>query len=484
MSNKSSTIVQRLWNYCNVLRDDGVSYGDYVEQLTYLLFLKMADEQTKPPFNKESIIPSGYGWQSLIGKDGDALEVHYLHLLETLAKESGMLGVIFRKSQNKIQDPAKLRRLIELINDETWVGLDIDVKGDIYEGLLQKNAEDTKSGAGQYFTPRPLIKAIVEVARPEPGITICDPACGTGGFLLAAHDHISNNYQLDKDQKNFLRYNTFKGWELVANTARLCVMNMHLHGIGGKDSPIIVNDALVSDPGNRFDMVLTNPPFGKKSSVTIINGKGKAGKDTQTYKRQDFWATTSNKQLNFLQHVKTLLKIDGKAAIVVPDNVLFEGGAGETVRKKLLAEYDVHTLLRLPTGIFYAQGVKANVLFFDRKLASETPWTKELWIYDLRTNRHFTLKTNPLKISDLQDFIRCYNPENRHERKKTECFKAYSYDELIQRDKVSLDIFWLKDESIEDSENLPDLEVLAQEIIENLGVALEQFSEIHDELES
>ena len=337
MANESSTIVQRLWNYCNVLRDDGVSYGDYVEQLTYLLFLKMADEQTKPPFNKPSTIPPELDWKSLLSKDGDALEVHYRHILETLGKGKGMLGVIFRKSQNKIQDPAKLRRLIDLINDETWVGLDIDVKGEIYEGLLQKNAEDIKSGAGQYFTPRPLIKAMVDVIKPAPGATICDPACGTGGFILASHDYISKHFSLDIEQKKSLRSKTFKGWEIVDNAARLCVMNLYLHGIGAEESPIIVADALASDPGDRFDMVLTNPPFGKKSSYTIVNGEGKADKDSQTYERQDFWATTSNKQLNFLQHVKTLLKINGKAAIVVPDNVLFEGGAGETVRRKLTA---------------------------------------------------------------------------------------------------------------------------------------------------
>lgn len=483
MANESSTIVQRLWNYCNVLRDDGVSYGDYVEQLTYLVFLKMADEQTKPPFKKDSKIPAGYDWKSLSEKDGDALEVHYRHMLETLAKESGMLGVIFRKSQNKIQDPAKLKRLIELINDETWLGLDIDVKGDIYEGLLQKNAEDTKSGAGQYFTPRPLIKAIVEVMQPEPGMTICDPACGTGGFLLAAHDYISNNPSLDKEKKDFLKLNTFKGWDIVDNVVRLCVMNLYLHGIGGDDSPITTGDALISDPGDRFGMVLTNPPFGKKSSYTIVNGEGKADKNTQTYDRDDFWATTSNKQLNFLQHVKTLLKINGKAAIVVPDNVLFEGGAGETVRRKLLDECDVHTLLRLPTGVFYAQGVKANVLFFDRKQASEKPWTEKLWIYDLRTNQHFTLKKNPLALDSLKDFIECYNPDNRHDRKETEQFRVFDYDELIQRDKVSLDIFWLKDESLEDSENLPDPDVLARDIAENLGSAIVQFSTIYQELE-
>lgn len=487
MANESSTIVQRLWNYCNVLRDDGVSYGDYVEQLTYLLFLKMADEQTKPPFNRPSTIPSGLDWDSLLKKDGDALEVHYRHILESLGKGKGMLGVIFRKSQNKIQDPAKLKRLVELINDETWVGLDIDVKGDIYEGLLQKNAEDVKGGAGQYFTPRPLIKAMVEVIRPEPGQTICDPACGTGGFLLASHDYISKNYSLDKNQKKFLKFTTLTGKDIVDGVARLCVMNLYLHGIGSDSkgevpSPITVGDSLIYDPGDRFDIVLTNPPFGKKSSITIVNGEGKADKESLVYERQDFWATTSNKQLNFLQHVKTIAKINGRVAIVVPDNVLFEGGAGETVRKKLLAESDVHTLLRLPTGIFYAQGVKANVLFFDRKPASEKPWTEKLWIYDLRTNMHFTLKTNPLRFDDLQDFIKCYHPENRRERKETDQFKPFSYDELMKRDKVSIDIFWLKDESLEDSENLPPPDILAWDIAENLESALEQFSGIYEDL--
>ncbi|MHC9538575.1 MAG: N-6 DNA methylase [Vulcanimicrobiota bacterium] len=482
MATESSSIVQKLWNYCNVLRDDGVSYGDYVEQLTYLLFLKMADEQTKPPFNRPSTIPKGYDWQSLMTKDGDELEIHYRHIMETLSKEKGMLGIIFRKSQNKIQDPAKLKRLIMLINDETWIGLDIDVKGEIYEGLLQKNAEDTKSGAGQYFTPRPLIKAMVETIRPQPGTTICDPACGTGGFLLSAHDYLSKKFHLDKEQKKFLKSDTFKGKDIVDSVVRLCVMNLYLHGIGGDESPIEVGDSLMSDPGEHFDVVLTNPPFGKKSSVTIVNGEGKTDKESLVYERQDFWATTSNKQLNFLQHVKSLLKINGKTAIVVPDNVLFEGGAGETVRKKLLHECDVHTLLRLPTGIFYAQGVKANVLFFDRKPASEKPWTEKLWIYDFRTNMHITLKTNPLKSEDLQDFISCYNPDDRHNRTESERFRAFSFDELVKRDKQSLDIFWLKNDSLEDSDNLPDPDTIAMEIVENLEAALEQFSGIYETL--
>jgi len=483
MSNESASLVQKVWNYCNVLRDDGVSYGDYVEQLTYLLFLKMADEQTKPPFNRPSTIPRDLDWQSLLEKDGAALEIHYRHILDALGKEKGMLGVIFRKSQNRIQDPAKLKRLLELINQETWIGLDIDVKGEIYEGLLQKNAEDIKGGAGQYFTPRPLIKAIVEVMHPEPGMTINDPACGTGGFIIAVHDYISSNYQLDVEQKRLLKHGTFSGKDIVDSVARLCAMNLYLRGIGGDQSPIEVGDSLISDPGTRYDIVMTNPPFGRKSSVTLTNSEGKADKEALTYERQDFWASTSNKQVNFLQHVKTLLKINGKAAIVVPDNVLFEGGAGETVRKKLLHECDVHTLLRLPTGVFYAQGVKANVLFFDRKEASERPWTQTLWIYDLRTNKHFTLKTNPLRNEDLQDFTKCYNPQNRHDRKESERFKPFTYEQLSQRDKVNLDIFWLRDESLEDTENLPSPDAIAREIAENLQSALEQFNSITEDLE-
>ncbi|NWF76961.1 MAG: SAM-dependent DNA methyltransferase [Nitrospirae bacterium] len=497
MPNEAPAIVQRVWNYCNVLRDDGVSYGDYVEQLTYLLFLKMADEQTKPPFNKPSIIPKGVDWQSLLDKDGDELEVQYRHILESLGKEKGMLGVIFRKSQNKIQDPAKLRRLIDLIDGETWMGMDIDVKGEIYEGLLQKNAEDTKSGAGQYFTPRPLIKAMVEVIQPKPGETIYDPACGTGGFLLAAYDYISHNYNLDKEQKKFLKYKTVFGKELVDGVARLCVMNLYLHGIGGEaslssgqESPIEVGDSLVSEPKENYDIILTNPPFGKKSSITIVNGEGKTEKESLVYERPDFWTTTSNKQLNFLQHVKSLAKINGKVGIVVPDNVLFEGGAGEVVRRKLLAECDLHTILRLPTGIFYAQGVKANVLFFDRKPASEKPWTKEVWFYDLRTNINFTLKTNPLRYEDLKEFVECYNPENRFKRKPTWSeknpegrWRSFMYDEIVQRDKVNLDIFWLKDKSLEDSENLPEPDELARDLAENLEAALEQFKEIYEDIE-
>ena len=340
-----------------------------------------------------------------------------------------------------------------------------------------------KGGAGQYFTPRALINAIVDVMRPEPKQTINDPACGTGGFLLAAHEYLNKNHNLDKDAKKHLKLNALTGTELVASVARLCVMNLYLHGIGGEQSPIRDGfDSLAQTPSTFYEMVLTNPPFGKKSSITVIGEDGDESRETLTYVRDDFWATTSNKQLNFLQHVKSLLKMHGKAAIVVPDNVLFEGGAGETVRRKLLHECDVHTLLRLPTGIFYAQGVKANVLFFDRKPASEIPWTKTLWIYDFRTNQHFTLKTNSLKRIDLDDFVKCFNPDNRHKRKETERFKSFSYDDLIKRDKASLDIFWLKDDSLEDSANLPDPDVIAAEIVEDLQAALDEFALIASDL--
>ncbi|MGE0590174.1 MAG: N-6 DNA methylase [Cyclobacteriaceae bacterium] len=483
----TSTIVSKVWSFCNTLRDDGVSYGDYLEQLTYLLFLKMAEEYSRPPYSRKIGIPKEYNWESLVSKKGAELELHYSTLLRELGRQKGILGQIFTKSQNKIQDPAKLYRLVQMINEENWVMMDADVKGDIYEGLLEKNAEDTKSGAGQYFTPRALIKAMVECVRPEPGKTISDPACGTGGFLLAAYDFIVHNHELDKPQKQFLKHKMFSGNEIVASTRRLCLMNMFLHNIGDIDSDSFISstDSLVADSGERFDYVLANPPFGKKSSMTFTNEEGEQEKEDLTYNRQDFWATTSNKQLNFVQQIKTMLKTTGKAAVVVPDNVLFEGGAGETVRKKLLENTDLHTILRLPTGIFYAHGVKANVIFFDGKPASKDPWTKEIWYYDYRTNIHHTLKKNPLKFDDLSEFIKCYNPKNRNKRKETwnegnpdGRWRKFTFDEIIARDKTSLDITWLKDKSLADLDNLPDPDTLAEEIVENLEAGLESFKTI------
>jgi len=485
-------IVQKIWNFCHTLRDDGVGYGDYLEQITYLLFLKMAHEYSQPPYNRETNIPEKYNWESLVEKSGSELEQHYVTLLRELGKESGMLGQIFVKAQNKIQDPAKLYKLIQMLNAENWVMLGADVKGDIYEGLLEKNAEDTKSGAGQYFTPRALIKTMVECVRPEPMKTIADPAAGTGGFFLASYDFLLENHDLDKEQKEYLKYHTFKGWEIVPNTARMALMNLFLHNIGDINSepPIVRNDSLIAEPGEKFDYVLANPPFGKKSSITVTNEDGTQSKESLTYNRQDFWATSSNKQLNFVQHINAMLKANGEAAVVLPDNVLFEGGAGETVRKKLLQNADVHTVLRLPTGIFYAQGVKANVVFFDAKPASKDPWTKEVWYYDYRTNIHHTLKKHPLTFDDLKEFVKLYNPENRHNRKETWSennpdgrWRKYTYEEITSRDKTSMDIFWIKDDSLTDLDNLPDPDILAAEIVENIEAGLESFREIVSSLE-
>ena len=481
----TNSIISKVWSFCNTLRDDGVSYGDYLEQLTYLLFLKMADEYSKPPYNRTLLIPDKYNWESLTAKRGAELEIHYSTVLRELATERGTLGQIFTKSQNKIQDPAKLYKLIDLIGKENWNVIGADVKGEIYEGLLEKNAEDTKSGAGQYFTPRALIRAMVECVRPEPMKTIADPACGTGGFFLSAYDFLVANHALDREQKGFLKFKTFFGNEIVAGTRRLALMNLFLHNIGDitSDNFISPTDALIADDGKRFDYVLANPPFGKKSSQTFTNEAGEQEKEDLTYNRQDFWATTSNKQLNFVQHIKTLLKTTGQAAVVVPDNVLFEGGAGETVRKRLLETADLHTVSRLPTGIFYAHGVKANVIFFDAKPAASKPWTKEIWYYDYRTYVHHTLKKNPLKLNDLQGFINCYHPANRHKRQETfnaetnvdGRWRKFTYDEIIGRDKTSLDLSWIKDKSLADLDNLPNPDELAEEIVENLEAGSGQF---------
>ncbi|MFC6687805.1 type I restriction-modification system subunit M [Jhaorihella thermophila] len=484
--------MSRVWSFCTMLRDDGVGYGDYLEQLTYLIFLKMADEYARPPYRRDVGIPDELNWQSLKKLKGAELEAHYIEVLRGLGTRPGMLGQVFAKAQNKIQDPAKLARLIEMIDGADWVMMGADVKGDIYEGLLEKNAEDTKSGAGQYFTPRALIRAMVECVRPEPGKTIADPACGTGGFFLAAYDFLTREYQLDRAQKEFLKHETFFGNEIVANTRRLCLMNMLLHGIGEMEgeSPISPADALIAPPPRTFDYVLANPPFGRKSSMTFTNEEGEQESEELTYNRQDFWAATSNKQLNFVQHIRAMLKTTGRAAVVVPDNVLFEGGAGEVVRRKLLASTDLHTILRLPTGIFYAQGVKANVLFFDNRPASPEAQTKEVWFYDYRTNVHHTLKKKPMTYEHLGEFIRCYNPLNPHEREETWSaenpegrWRRFTYEELVARDKASLDVFWLKDKSLTDLENLPEPDDLAEEIIDSLEAGLGNFREVLAELQ-
>ena len=478
---------------CNPLRDDGVSYGDYLEQLTYLIFLKMSYEYSLPPYRRNVGIPEGYTWADMNTLKGAELEDKYKAILEKLGEQGGILTKIFKGAVNKISNAAILYRVVQMIDKEKWVSMSSDVKGEIYEGLLQKNAEDIKSGAGQYFTPRPLIRAMVRCVRPEPMKTVADPCCGSGGFFLAAHEYIADpaHYTLDREAKEFLKSKTFFGNEIVPATYKTALMNLYLHNIGDiyGDVPITLGDALLTDPGTRVDYVLTNPPFGKKSSITFTNDEGEQEEDELVYNRQDFWTTSSNKQLNFVQHIHTLLKANGKAAVVVPDNVLFEGGAGETVRKKLLETTDLHTILRLPTGIFYKPGVKANVIFFDKRPASADVQTKEVWIYDLRTNMHFTLKQNPMKDADLEDFVQCYNPENCHTRKETWSednpdgrWRRYGIDDNLARDKTSLDIIWIKDKSLADLDNLPSPDVLAADIIENLQSALESFKELQAQL--
>jgi type I restriction enzyme M protein len=485
----SRRLVDKLWSYCNVLRDDGVGVIEYTEQLTYLLFLKMAHERATRKLAPQQIVPARYSWQRLLDADGAELETTYTEILLGLGSQPGTLGTIFRKAQNRIQDPAKLKQLIvDLIDKENWSASGTDLKGDAYEDLLSKGASDKGSGAGQYFTPRDLIAGIVDVVQPTVADTVVDPACGTGGFLLVAHEHAARDAgSMTPVQRDHLQNGFVTGYELVDGTARLAAMNLLLHGIGTHNGPslIEVKDALIADPGRRWTVVLSNPPFGRKSSLTMVGADGREVREDREIERQDFVVTTSNKQLNFLQHIMTILDINGRAAVVLPDNVLFEGGAGETLRRKLLADFDLHTMLRLPTGIFYAQGVKANVLFFDKKPASEQSWTQRLWVYDLRTNQHFTLKQNPLRRQHLDEFVDCYLPgKDRSERVETERFKAFSYDDLVARDKANLDITWLRDESLEDMDNLPTPEVIAREIVEDLTAALAEFEAVAVALEN
>ena len=482
-------IGNRAWSYASVLRDDGLSYMDYVEQLTLLLFLKMADQLTEPPYNRDPLVPPELGWKTLIPLDGAELENKYRDILEQLGTKGGMLGVIFKRARCEINNPATLKQLIvNLIDKVDWLSLPVDVKGTIYEELLQRSAAESTKGAGQYFTPRPVIQALVEVMRPTAEDRICDPAAGTGGFLFTAYNYVLDKFEavLDRDQKRALREELVEGIELTLKVGRLCAMNLYLHGIGG--DTIVIHpgiDSLAAPWRREYTMVLTNPPFGKKSTLTFVNEEGEAEQEDRVIVREDFWTSTSNKQLNFVQHIYTLLKIGGRAAIVVPDNVLFEGGAGEKVCRDLLQKCSVHTLLRLPTGIWYSPGVKANVIFFDKKEGRREPWTQKLWVYDLRTNLHFTLKQSPIQRKDFDEFVECFRPDNIHERKATWSeenaegrWRSYDYEESLKRDKLSLDLFWIKDQSLTDTDSLPTPSVLATEIADDLETALEQFTKI------
>jgi type I restriction enzyme M protein len=471
-----SSIIQKVWNYATVLKNEGVHYGAYISQISFLLFLKMDEERTAG-LGQPSMLPSDCRWAAIKNLQGQALSRRYSAILEELSAKDGLIGAIFMKAQNEIQDPAKLRRMVTLIDDESWLGKTVDTKSAIYEGLLERNAAEVKSGAGQYFTPRPLIDAIVTLMDPQPEDKVHDPACGTGGFLLSAWDHMKAqpSAQDRKVQKKMRR--NLSGVDIVADVVRLCAMNLYLHGAATEGSPIERGDALNALGTKRYSMILTNPPFGRKQGYRIVGEDGDIETERDEYNRPDFIKTTSNKQLNFLQHIMSILDMDGRAAVVLPDNVLFEGSGAE-IRKRLLDINDFHTLLRLPTGIFYKPGVKANVLFFDRKPASETPWTKKLWIYDWRTNQRFTLKERPMKRADLDDFVACYKAGKRQKRTETERFRCFAYGDLVKRDKINLDIFWLKDDSLDDPDLLPPPAEIAAEIVESLETALDRFRKV------
>jgi type I restriction enzyme M protein len=485
----ASQIGKRAWSYAGVLQDAGLSCFEYVEQLTLLLFLKMDDQQTEPPYNRRPLVPPELGWKALLPLEGAWLEEKYREILEKLSLKPGMLGVIFKSARCEINSPALLKQLIvNLIDKVDWLSLSVDVKGTIYEELLQRSAAESARGAGQYFTPRPVIQTMCEVTQPTPEDRICDPAAGTGGFLCNAYQYVLDRHEkdLDRDQKRALKEDLVEGMELSPKVGRMCAMNLSLHGIGG-DKVVIHpgHDSLAAPWSREYSMVLANPPFGKKQSLLFVNEEGDMEKDDQIIVREDFWTSTSNKQLNFVQHIYSLLKIDGRCAVVLPDNVLFEGGAGEKVRRNLLQKCRVHTLLRLPTGIWYSPGVKANVLFFDKKEGRAEAWTDKLWVYDLRTNMHFTLKQSPIQRKDFDEFVDCYKPGKLHKRKALWSeenpegrWRCYDYDELLKRDKLSLDLFWIKDKSLTDTDSLPAPDVLAQEVVDDLESALEQFSKI------
>ena len=471
----ASGLVRKLWQYCNVLRDDGLSYPDYVEQLTYLLFLKMSDELPDGPIRKS------VGWNSFAHLDAEDMHWRYEEVLHGLGKSTGMVGQVFRNARNKIRDPAKLRLLVvDLIGQTEWVGISDDLKGDAYEGLLEKNARDTKSGAGQYFTPRSLVRAIVDCIDPRPGEVVCDPACGTGGFLLAAYDHMTReNPSMSAEQKAHLRTYGLRGVELVEEVARLATMNFLLHGIsspGDDELPITCADSLAVPPTRKVDVVLTNPPFGVKGSVTYtgVDGKSRRSTEQQPVPRTDFWVTTANKQLNFLQHIAGLLEKGGRSAVVLPDNVLFEGGAAAVIRRKLLESFDVHTLLRLPRGLFYAHGIEANVLFFDRP-GDRREISPNLWVYDFRTGNHYSLKARPLAYGDLEEFVRLYK-QPRTDAPVLSRWNFFGKQKILATPDAGLDLGRTGPGS-PDHAVAPSLDELARQIRDDLQAAMSHVAE-------
>ena len=465
-------ILSKVWNLATTLAGAGIGFTDYITQLTYLLFLKMDDENVKI-FAEDSAIPEGYRWDDLISLDGHDLIDQYEETLKVLSGQDNLIGTIYTKAQNKIDKPVYLKKVVTMINEHNWLSMDGDVKGAIYEKILEKNGQDKKSGAGQYFTPRALINAMVDVTMPQIGETVCDPACGTAGFLLAAYDYMktqSNN----EDKLRFLRENAIFGTDNTALVVTLASMNLYLHGIGTNRSPIVCDDSLEKTPSHMVDVILANPPFGTRPAGSVeIN-------------RSDFYVETKNNQLNFLQHIMVMLKANGRAAVVLPDNVLFEGNAGEVIRKKLLSDFNLHTILRLPTGIFYAQGVKANVLFFQKG----SP-TKEIWFYDYRTGIKHTLATNPLQRHHLDDFVKCYNAENIAGRVETfdaetnpnGRWRNFSIDDILKRDKTSLDITWIKLDSDDEDLTLAQLMDIIKTESDTISNAVSQLQSLVSNIE-
>lgn len=463
------SLIKKVWNMATVLAGAGVGFTDYITQLTYLLFLKMDDENVTV-FDEESAIPEDCRWKNLLEIEGLELIDQYEDTLRKLSKEKGLIGTIFTKAVNKIEQPVNLKKVITMIDEEDWLGMDVDVKGAIYEGILEKNGQDKKSGAGQYFTPRPLIKAMVDCIRPKIGETVCDPACGTGGFLLAAYDFMKSQSQ-DKTKRDFLRNKALHGSDNTPLVVTLASMNLYLHGVGTERSPIVCEDSLEKESTINPDVILANPPFGTRAAGSVeIN-------------RPDFYIDTKNNQLNFLQHMMLMLRQGGRAAVVLPDNVLFEG-SGEPIRRRLLTDFNLHTILRLPTGIFYAN-VKANVLFFTKGKP-----TKETWYYDYRTDIKHTLATNPMRRHHLDDFVACYNADDISTRKETYDAEAnpngrwrkYDVEELLGRDKTSLDITWIRQGNDMEDITLAELMADIKEKSDNIASAVEKLQELFAQL--
>jgi type I restriction enzyme M protein len=452
------------------LKNGGTPEPDFTEHLSLLVFLKMADEQFQ--LTGIRVLKEGLDWDSLVTASGPTIETQYRAILDEYAQSPGGLGLLFQKVSNKFNVPAVLHQVVvNLVGSRNWLAMEAEIKGVAYEDLLLMAIHAGGAQAGRHFTPRTVIDAIVAVMEPQPDDTVYDPACGTGGFLLAAHRHVMEfNPVLDPDQRAFLKSHFLTGTDISDRYVRFSMANLLFHGIGSPDSLPNINqgDSPSSHPGRTFALVMTNPEFGTASGVTNLDADGHAEHTSTVPNRDDFWVSTPSKQLNFVQHIKTILNINGRAAAILPDNVLFEAGQGETVRRNLLMECDVHTILRMPTGVFLIPGVKANVVFFDRKPASETPWTKEIWFYDLRTNKHFTPKQNPLTREDLGDFVTVYSAADRSKRVETDRFKRFAYADLISLDKVNLDITWLKDDSESDDADLPGPDALIAEIVEEL----------------